>query len=350
MQTQLKSTGLARCVSLVETRPLEASGLTWLIDLSTVRSGGRTQIPIDKLESRLVVCASHAPGMSADAAGVEGRDFRRGLAAAREIVAGFDPDLVVVFGSDHRRAYEPVIPAISVVLEAEGFGDHGSPTGPYAIPAEVAESLLTWLIRDGIDAAASRGVRLDHGFGETVSDLLGGLDARPIIPVFINCATPPLISPARVVHLGTLVNRFLKSREPADKVLIIGSGGLSHSPPTLEPGTFGLSETERKQISQAGRERARSLIKPGWDAEFLSQLAGAHSSQLDSLSQEHIDLGGVGANEVRTWLAAWAAAGQRPLTTIAYEPVKAWITGMGIAASAWAAEHVELAGKDTLHV
>jgi 2,3-dihydroxyphenylpropionate 1,2-dioxygenase len=287
--------------------------------------------------------------MSADAAGSEGRRFRTGLAAARELVARFDPDLVVMFGSDHRRAYEPVIPAISVVLEAEGYGDHGSPTGPYAVPGEAAESLLTALLDGGVDAAASRGVKLDHGFGETVGDLLGGLDARPIIPVFVNCATPPLISPARAVELGGLVHRFLTSRHCADKVLVVGSGGLSHSPPTLGPGTFGLSEAERKRVSAAGRERARASVNPDWDAEILRRLAGTDPSPLESLRQEHIDPGGVGANEIRTWLAAWAAAGRHPLATLAYEPVPEWITGMGVAASSWACEDLEHVAEDLEH-
>ena len=39
-----------------------------------------------------------------------------------------------------------------------------------------------------------------------------------------------------------------------------------------------------------------------------------------------------GANEVRTWIAA-IAAGNLPMETLIYEPVREWITGMAIAAS-----------------
>jgi 2,3-dihydroxyphenylpropionate 1,2-dioxygenase len=42
---------------------------------------------------------------------------------------------------------------------------------------------------------------------------------------------------------------------------------------------------------------------------------------------------GAGANEVRTWLAAGAAGGGRPVTPLVYEPVPEWITGMAVAAS-----------------
>jgi 2,3-dihydroxyphenylpropionate 1,2-dioxygenase len=284
---------------------------------------------------RLAVCASHAPGMAADQEKRQGRTFRAGLRAVQDVVKAFDPDLVVMFGSDHRRAYEPVIPAVSVVMSAEGYGDHGSPTGQYLIPAPQAEQLAGHLLAAGFDVAASRGVRLDHGFGETLGDLLGGLDVRPVLPVFVNCATPPLISCARAVALGAAVDDFLSGLDPATKVLVVGSGGLSHSPPTLEVDTLGLSDAERKQISVAGRARAAEKVDPAWDAEFLDRLRNADDAWLSSVPQDVVDAGGVGANEIRTWLAAWAAAGRGPLATVAYEPVTEWITGMGIVCSAW---------------
>ena len=40
----------------------------------------------------------------------------------------------------------------------------------------------------------------------------------------------------------------------------------------------------------------------------------------------------MGANEVRTWIAA-IAAGNVPLETVVYQPVREWITGMAIAVS-----------------
>jgi 2,3-dihydroxyphenylpropionate 1,2-dioxygenase len=290
----------------------------------------------ERPSQRLAVCASHAPGMAADSEQLQGRTFRAGLRAARDAVEAFDPDLVVMFGSDHRRAYEPVIPAVSVVMSAEGYGDHGSPTGAYRIPAPQAEQLAGHLLAAGFDVAASRGVRLDHGFGETLGDLLGGLDVRPVLPVFVNCATPPLISCARAVALGSAVDEFLSGLDPATKVLVVGSGGLSHSPPTLEVDTLGLSDAERKQISVTGRARAAEKVDPAWDAEFLERLRTADDAWLSAVPQDVVDAGGVGANEIRTWLAAWAAAGRGPLETLAYEPVKEWITGMGIVCSRWA--------------
>ena len=82
--------------------------------------------------ARMVVCASHTPGMLRDKAGEFGHTFRAGVAAAAARVAAFAPDLVVFFGSDHRRAFVDPVPAIAVMTGAEGMGDLGSATGRVA--------------------------------------------------------------------------------------------------------------------------------------------------------------------------------------------------------------------------
>src|SRR6201981_3327699 len=89
--------------------------------------------------ARMVVCASHTPGMLRDKAGEFGHAFRAGVAAAAARVAAFAPDLVVFFGSDHRRAFVDPVPAIAVMTGAEGMGDLGSATGRYDVPAKNAK-------------------------------------------------------------------------------------------------------------------------------------------------------------------------------------------------------------------
>src|ERR1700734_3205313 len=91
--------------------------------------------------ARMVVCASHTPGMLRDKAGEFGHAFRAGVAEAAAGVAAFAPELVVFFGSDHRRAFVDPVPAIAVMTGAEGMGDLGSATGRYDVPAKIAAEL-----------------------------------------------------------------------------------------------------------------------------------------------------------------------------------------------------------------
>lgn len=283
---------------------------------------------------RLAVCASHAPGMARDAEHVQGEVFRAGLARARELVAEFDPELVVMFGVDHVRAFDAVVPAVAVIREASGLGDVGSPVGPYDVPSELAVQLTEQLLARGIDCALTHKAVLDHGFGQTVGDVLGALDAYPIIPVFINCAEPPLMLCSRAAAIGTAVGDILAAQDK--RVLFLATGGLSHEPPSLVTSPRGLSEAERREINLNGSIKAREKMNPAWDREFLAHLGSTDRDWLAELDKGLDEVAGCGANEVRTWLAAWASAGQ-PLEVIVYEPVLEWITGMGVVASQWLA-------------
>ncbi len=281
-------------------------------------------------EQSMTLCMSHSPGFARDADEVFGHAFRAGLAEVRDAVAAWDPSLVVFFGSDHRRAFGSVLPAISVVHAAEGLGDSESPTGPYDVPLDKAKALTESLLHADFDVAVTRHIALDHGFGQTAADVLGGLDARPLIPIFINCATPPLTRPARSVALGRAVARAFAGS--GERILYIGSGGMSHNPPTLALTDEGLSEEERRAVSAAHRQAAMDDIRPEWDQSLLAKMADADASWIESLTDDDLRIAGVGAHELRTWFAAYAAGGTG-LRTVAYEPVREWLTGMGIALS-----------------
>lgn len=281
----------------------------------------------------LTVCASHSPGMARDEKRVQGAVFREGLAAARDHIERFDPELVVAFGSDHRRTFTSVTPAVCVIAGATGLGDFGSAAGEYRVPGSLAEDLAGGLLEGGFDVAVARGVELDHGFGQTIGDLFGALDRYPIVPVYINCATPPLAPVVRAAAIG----RALRSLLPGDRrVLALGSGGLSHSPPSLRQPLGRLTDEERRRLNTEGFAEAQRWISPEWDARFLAALERNDQAWLEGLTESDIAPAGVGAHEVRTWVAA-QALGDHELATLAYEPVPDWITGVGVAVSAWAA-------------
>lgn len=274
----------------------------------------------------MVVCASHSPGMLRDTGEEHGAVFRAGIDEARRRVTAFAPDLVVFFGSDHRRAFVDSVPAIAVMLAADGLGDLGSPVGRYDVPSEVAEPLAAALLEHDFDVTVVRKVALDHGFGQTYAHLIGDLPTVPVIPIYINCATPPLASPSRAYALGARVGEELARL--GRRVLYVGSGGLSHSPPSLEAAAAGLSDEERLRVNEAGRAAAKDKINPDWDRAFLRRICEDPGS-LASFTNADIAPAGVGAHEVRTWIAA-IAAGATPMEAVTYEPVPEWITGMGV--------------------
>ena len=266
------------------------------------------------MPEKMVVCASHSPLMEHSDGGAEGTLFRESLDTVRAQIEQFDPTVVVMFGPDHRRAFPSVVPPFAIVASATGIGDWGTPQQPYDVPSGVAAGLLEYLLGRDLDVAFAKDVRLDHGFSQTCWQLLGALDARPVLPIFVNCAVPPLPSIRRVIALGREVGRYFDDQLVDARVLFLASGGLSHNPPAPAGRAVPLSEAEKVQYILDRIDDAGAEIQPDWDAAFLAALGAADWQFLQDLSFADIAVAGTGAHEIRTWVAA-AAAGGGPVQT-----------------------------------
>ncbi len=278
------------------------------------------------------VALSHSPQMAQDTDHLQGGRFRAGFAQLAKAVATYDPTLVLYFGPDHMRALAGIAPCFTVVESATGYGDWGTPAEQYRVPKDLAVALGEHLAASGIDIAMAPQLRLDHGFGQSTHDLFGSLSAVPLIPIVINCVDRPIPTAARTAALGTAAGAFLRAHLSSDeRVLVIGSGGISHAPPSLIPGARDLTEADRQKLITDNIARAAEAINPEWDQAFLARLGSEDWHGLADLTAEALAPAGTGGAEVRTWIAA-AFAADAPLPTVVYEPVTEWITGMGIAA------------------
>lgn len=269
------------------------------------------------MKKRLTVCASHLITLPSAPHG----PVREAIGAAREAVDEFDPELVVFFGTDHRRAFRSVVPTFAVVLEATAQGDVAGPTGSYDVPADLGRALIADLVAHEFDIATAYSAALDHAFGHTTRDLLGTISSKPVLPIFINCASPPHATFRRAAALGRRVGEFFADK----RVLYVGSGGLAHDLPGFrEPETgVALTEEERQTWIKDVNERARregtirELVRT-WDEAFLAGIGGTSQEWLDEIGADLVERGGNGAAECLTWTAAWAA-GDQPLRTLAHE-------------------------------
>lgn len=269
------------------------------------------------MKKRLTVCASHLVTLPSAPFG----PVRAAVEAARDAVSAFDPELVVFFGTDHRRAFRSVVPTFAVVLSATAQGDVAGPSGSYDVPSLLGRALAADLVANDFDIATAYSVALDHAFGHTARDLLGSISAKPVLPIFINCASPPHASFRRAASLGRRVGEFFADR----RVLYVGSGGLAHDLPGFREPETGvvLTEEERQAWIKSVNERARAegtvreLVRT-WDEAFLAGVGGTSWEWLDEIGVDLVERGGNGAAECLTWTAAWAAGGQA-LTVLAHE-------------------------------
>jgi len=276
------------------------------------------------------------------------------IAKARKDIEVFDPELVLLFSPDHYNGFfYDVMPPFCIGTAAHAIGDFGSAKGDLLVPAELAEAAVQYVLDADIDVAISYKMQVDHGFAQPLEFLLGAIDKVPVIPVFINSVAVPLPSFKRARLLGEALGRYVGSLNK--RVLIIGSGGLSHQPPVPELITANelvkdrmlgsgrhLPANERQARTQRVIDAALRFVadqnslyplNPEWDQWFLQQLATGRVNELDSVSNQQVsEKAGKSTHEVKNWVAATAAMatfGDYQRKYSYYRPVPEWIAGYG---------------------
>lgn len=297
----------------------------------------------------LGVAASHSTLMNTH--WPEGLDraerFRAGLAAARDAVAAAAPDAVLLVGSNHFRGmWLDLVPQFTLgVGDVVASGESGTPSGPQRTDPAFARYLAQALVDDEFDVAISAALQIDHGQTHAIQYLLDGIDV-PVVPLVLNVFAPPLPSLPRCVALGRALRRAVDGYAAAERVVVIGSGGLSHRLPfpdwrdpqgedqefLVDAWTHGRSRwTEYEQRRRAIVRAFPPGVNPEFDREFLAALEAGRALEYASWSDAELErVAGNGAHELRSWLVTAAVAGG-PGRVLAYEPMPEWLTGMGVA-------------------
>jgi 2,3-dihydroxyphenylpropionate 1,2-dioxygenase len=299
------------------------------------------------------VCMAHSPIMDRNRAAPEAeKRFWTAIEKAADFVAEAGPDLLVVFHPDHVNGFfYRLLPSFCVGIEGQSVGDFGTVAGKLNIPEAQALSCAESLLAAGIDAAISYRDDVDHGATQPMELLTTKQPVPQVIPIFINCALHPRPTMPRVRALGSAVGRWAAKRP--ERILLIGSGGLSHDPPLpslstappelrqrlIEGGPLTHAQRLARQNNVmgeglrlvAGTSKIRP-INPEWDHRLLESFEAGDLTLLDSASDEAIEqTGGRGGHEVRCWIAALAGLGENyKAETLVYEPIPEWITGMGV--------------------
>ncbi|MFE6610945.1 3-carboxyethylcatechol 2,3-dioxygenase [Amycolatopsis sp. NPDC057786] len=304
----------------------------------------------------VAVCAlSHSPliGFNQPQKAVE-RRVESAFEQARNFIAGFDPDLVVLFAPDHYNGFfYDMMPPFCIGTRAIALGDYDTPAGELSV-AKSARTLAKDVLAAGMDIAVSERMYVDHGFSQPLQILFGGLDKVPVVPVFINSVAAPLCPVARVRQLGTAIGHA-STHLDEQRVLFLGSGGLSHDPPVpqLKDATDevaarlidGRNPTPEERARRQARVIASGLdlaagtssmrpINPEWDGQFLDLISAGELQRADSWDNSWFaEQAGNSSHEVRTWIAAYAAMAARGSYVMNYrfyEPVPEWVAGFAV--------------------
>jgi Catalytic LigB subunit of aromatic ring-opening dioxygenase len=264
----------------------------------------------------LAYCSSHAPMMSSArmAAPEEQRDnFFGALQHLREEAVERGVQACVVLSNEHfTNFFLENFPQICIGVGEKNWGptEEWLPIDKVWIPGHegLANHIARYTLDHGFDPAFSHQLELDHGIMTVYYEL--DKDMRlPLVPIVQNCAVPPLMPVRRAYEFGKQLGDAIRSYTGLQRVALIGAGGLSHF---------------------IGNPRVGD-IEEDFDRWFLERLANGELEQILDMPDSEIELAGNGNHEMRSWLAVAGAMAPTTSTTLAYEPVHPWITGMGVA-------------------
>ena len=223
------------------------------------------------------------------------------------------PDVVVLFSNDHFTSFFlDVIPTFAIGVAAvheiadEGWGKR--PLPPVPGHTDLASHLAQSVVADGFDPAICHRLPLDHGCLTPLSALFSWTPTWPVsvIPILVNVLHFPIPTPARCFKFGEAVRRAVSSYEDDLKVVVLGTGGLSHQ---LTGERFGY-------------------IDPKWDAEFLDRLQDDPQSLAALEHRDFIERGGSESVEVILWLCMRGALSPK-VRTVHRNYYHATLTGYG---------------------
>ncbi len=262
--------------------------------------------------------SSHAPLIA--------RDWDRLPKQTQELIAGsFDemgrrlaalkPDVLVMISPDHWvNFFLDNLPSFCVGVGPE----HDGPPEPFVaavfphrtLPGhpEFARHLVDTAFARGFDPAISHRAQLDHGFCIPLWRM--GLEPIPaIVPVFVNELEAPMPNVARCFDWGRLIAAAVESWSGAERIAIVGSGGLSHS---------------------IGEPTMGDIDEP-FDRACIELFSGADDAEIAATLEDWLPRTGNGGEEVRSWVIAHAAMGSRGFELIRYAPVPEVYVGCGFA-------------------
>jgi hypothetical protein len=260
------------------------------------------------------------------------------FAAMGEAIRALAPDALVLVGTDHTRIYPlSLVPQFTLGVSgvANGIGDAELPAQDFPIHQACARAVLDGCLADGIDLAYSEAMRIDHSF---VAPLMLALaeGTPPLVPIAQNCNAPPLPPLRRSHEVGRKLARALRDG-PDGRVVLVGTGGLSHwvgseAYQDLMRGPAGSRIERLGEMKLALADTG--TVNEAFDRFFLDLICTGGAPRFvaewddDRLRGE----AGNGALELRNWLLVAGAAGDCRGHVIGYQPVKEWLTGIGIVA------------------
>ncbi len=158
-----------------------------------------------------------------------------GFEFSKKWIAEEKPDVVILVFNDHATAFSlELIPTFAIGAAAE-FKPADEGWGPRPVPVvkghpELASHIIQSVILDEFDLTIVNKMDVDHGLTVPMSLMFGQPEAWPcpVIPLAVNVVQYPPPTGNRCYNLGKAIRKAVESFDKDLKVMIFGTGGMSH--------------------------------------------------------------------------------------------------------------------------
>lgn len=222
------------------------------------------------------------------------------------------PDLVIVIYNDHmNRFFFDAYPTFAIgVCEDLPGADEG--WGKRGLPDLKGDPSFAWhmanrLVDDEFDLTVCQELTIDHGILSVLPLLWDTPWPAPILPMAVNVIQHPVPTARRLFKLGQAFRRAVESYPEDMKIVVMGTGGLSHQ---LHGPRFGFTN-------------------PDWDNKFLDLLETNPAQLTEYSHDDYMEWGGAESVEMIMWLAMRGALSEtvRRAHRFYYAPM---LTGYGL--------------------
>ena len=238
------------------------------------------------------VATSHVPAIAAALDGGKAGEpywqpLFKGYEFSKKWLAQLKPDVAIVVYNDHASAFSlEIIPTFALGC-AEEFPPADEGWGPRPVPVVKGDPDLAWhiaqaVILDEFDITIVNKMPVDHGLTVPLSLMCGQPKEWPmkVIPLCVNVIQYPPPTGHRCWNFGKAIRRAVESFPGDRRVVIFGTGGMSH----------------QLQGPRAG------LINKEFDNSFLDRLAADPEALTRIEHLEYVREAGSEGIELVMWL------------------------------------------------
>ena len=186
------------------------------------------------------VTTSHIPAIGLAITGGKQNDpywkpFFDGYIKVREWLDRVKPDIAVVIYNDHGlNFFLDTVPTFAMGAAAE-YHNADEGWGLTTLRSFKGDPQFSWhliesLVADEFDMTICQEMLIDHGFIVPMQVMWGDRKEWPVtaVPLSVNVVQHPLPTAARCYKLGKALGKAIESYPEDKKVVIFGTGGMSH--------------------------------------------------------------------------------------------------------------------------